>query len=51
MEIIRVKEADSMPFERWTAYLWCIMICEGLVSTHYITKDKKGRSFIKTKQR
>jgi hypothetical protein len=26
---IRVKEADTMPFERWTAYMWSILLSKG----------------------
>lgn len=38
-----------MPFERWTAYMWCILIEKDLVNTHYITKCG-GKSYIKPKQ-
>jgi hypothetical protein len=47
---IRVKEADTMPFERWTAYMWSILLSKGLVKTHYITRCD-GKSYIKPKQR
>jgi hypothetical protein len=33
---IRVPEADTMPFERWTAYMWTILIIKGLTKTHYL---------------
>lgn len=46
MKSIRVAEADSMPFERWTTYMWCILITEGLTKTHYLCTIK-GESWIK----
>jgi len=48
--MIRVSEADDMPFERWTTYMWSILLSKELVKTHYITKCN-GKSFIKPKQR
>jgi len=47
---LHVKEADDMPFERWTAYMWSILLSKELVKTHYITRCD-GKSFIKPKQR
>jgi hypothetical protein len=47
---MRIPEADTMPFERWTAYMWSILLSKGLVKTHYITRCD-GKSFIKPKQR
>jgi len=44
--MIRVEEADDMPFERWTAYMHCILIINDLTKTHYLcTID--GKSWIK----
>lgn len=49
MEAIRVPEADNMPFERWTAYMWCMLILKELTKTHYLcTVD--GESWIKPKE-
>ena len=45
---VRVPEADNMPFERWTAYMWCILIIEDLVKSHYLC-TVNGKSFIKNK--
>jgi hypothetical protein len=39
-----------MPFERWTTYMWAILLSKGLVETHYICKND-GMSYIKPKQR
>lgn len=48
MEAVRVKLADTMPLERWTAYMWCIMIEKDLTKTHYLTMDN-GKSWLKPK--
>ena len=49
MEDYRIEEADTMPFERWTAYMWCCLISKGLTKTHKITRDKDNLSWIKFK--
>jgi len=46
---MRIPEADDMPFERWTTYMWAILLSKELVKTHYICKND-GKSFIKPKQ-
>lgn len=48
MKAVRVKLADTMPLERWTAYMWCIMIEKNLTKTHYLTMDN-GKSWLKPK--
>lgn len=45
----RIEEADGMPLERWTAYMWSILLSKGLSATHYLAKDSKGKSWIKKK--
>jgi hypothetical protein len=46
MHSIHVPEANGMPLERWTAYMWCILISKELTKTHYLcTVD--GESWIK----
>jgi hypothetical protein len=47
---IRVELADNMPLDRWTAYMWCILITEKLTKTHYLC-TVNGESWIKPKQR
>lgn len=43
---IRVPEADTMPLERWTAYMWTILIIKGITKTHYLCTNN-GESWIK----
>lgn len=47
---LRVEIADSMNFERWTAYMWSILLSLGLQKTHYITRDSDKKSWVKKKQ-
>jgi len=46
----RIEEADDMPLERWTAYMWSHLLTLGLSKTHFLTKDKDGKSWIKQKK-
>ena len=46
---LRVEEADNMPFTRWTAYMWSILISLSLQDTHYLTRDSEKKSWLKKK--